>query len=394
MSNGTDALEETARALIEPQQGLYLGLLLVGFILDTVCLGMATHQTMHFFRYNRTEAWQTMVIIFAAFFGGAAVTFYTWAFIMDVLAYNFGFFGPLLHVKWFSWYGIFDLTPMIAVQLFYAERAYRSSGNSKILAFAIGVLLLASAGGLVASPIMLRSLDTTVDSASLGVKITMYLWSGTGALANVLITGTTLFALLRSKGAQASRKRLGQIFALASIIAETSMPPTILSILFIILFRGQMRAFISFFVGRLLSKSYLVTCLWAVNSRMDLHALLTHSADPTKVLDATAQSYSMRPMNGPTVIHVETETYVKADEAGLSVAPPTTKLQPRRATKRPSTADSEDDYGMDLKAVLGETGSSVSPSVEGLDYLDSPSTNALVAGPGDNGGHAPTVHLS
>ncbi|WVQ72660.1 hypothetical protein IAR50_002219 [Cryptococcus sp. DSM 104548] len=366
-SPNATVLEETAKAIIEPQQGAWLGFLFAGFMGDTILLGVMVHQTQHFFRYGRKDFsfWVSVDTVILMIFH-LAITFYTWSYLLDIFAYRFGEWAAFTTKHWIGYYNAMDSVPIALVQSRFAYNAYKFNSKNKFLPILTGFFILMSAAASIASSAFFLQQDTALDPLGTNMQIASWIWIAGGLGADVIISATIMYALLFDKVSTPTFSgRLAFPRKLAHLTRESQLPPLLLELVVLILYRGQLSNLAFFFVQRLMSKGSPVTRLWVINGRYSLHASRNNNGGSTSGGGTSqSQSFSMSKMPDRTVIHVQTETLVNDDKnfsQKKTLMPSTQILQPQLSFPR-HTAHT---------VRRGHHPESLSPSDESEDYVDS-----------------------
>ncbi|ODN77699.1 hypothetical protein L202_04844 [Cryptococcus amylolentus CBS 6039] len=313
MSANATVLEETARALIEPRKGAFLGFLFSGFMADTILLGVMMHQTQHFFRYGRKEFshWVSVDTLILMIFH-LAITFYTWSYLLDIFAYKFGEYSSLTAKHWIGYYNVMDAVP-IALSHF-AYNAYKFNSRNKFIPILTGSFILISAGASFASSTFFLRQETALDPLSTNMQIASWIWIAGALTADTIIASGIMYALLFDKVSSPTfTGRLALLRRLAHLTRECQLPPLVLHLAVLIIYRGRFSNLAFFFIQRFMSKIYPVTRLWVINARYNLRASrnIGHSTDGEGT--SQSQSFSMNKLPERTVIHVQTETYDDKD---------------------------------------------------------------------------------
>ncbi|WVR07964.1 hypothetical protein IAU60_005007 [Kwoniella sp. DSM 27419] len=327
-------LEDTSRERIVANMGLYLSPLLLALAVDSLLMGMAVNQFIHWWTESKNEAARIRFLLYLAFFGAIAGTSFTWATILDQFSTNYGEYSQFVKCNWIAWYGVIDPLTKISVQLFYAERAWRLHHRNHWLLGSIVLCLCCSVTGSVGYTFTTRHL--TIDTFDSQAKIFFYLWPGACVTADLIITFSIIYGLWNSRTGIKHTDRI--VMRLMRMSLEAQVPPTIVALLFFVQFAAQEMSSIVQFIAVIHPKVYLVGCLAVLNSRSSLreeqktsyvHAPGAYSAYkgsygssdqsystnypptlPNPIAVDQGQAEQPRLLDG---IHIEKEIYVSAD---------------------------------------------------------------------------------
>ncbi|WRT65447.1 uncharacterized protein IL334_002390 [Kwoniella shivajii] len=227
-----DPIEEGLKALIQSNTGLFLGPILIGFIADMVLFGVMTAQLIRWTSYAIEDRWFIKVIVgWCALFGTIASIF-NLAYVHHIFVNHFGTFRTIAATDLSSWLGIIASLTSAGVQLFYCDRAYRLSGQSKILAGVIFYFILCSIVGGIGSKI---TSNGSSDPASVRMAtIFIYLYTSGAMDADIIITVSIMWCLSKSRSGFVQTDQL--VNKLLTISAETQLPPTLMATSFSIIF--------------------------------------------------------------------------------------------------------------------------------------------------------------
>ncbi|ODO11313.1 hypothetical protein I350_00089 [Cryptococcus amylolentus CBS 6273] len=169
-------------------------------------------------------------------FSAAVVTFYTWAWMMDMFTYKYRSYAQFIDQRWWAWYPMICSCCKIPVQVFYGERAWRINNCNPFILISIGICLhvssspfpelLSTVGSFVWS-VMTHTLETqdfTSVSSTLALMF-FHLWPTACVVADFITTSSLLYGLHKSRNGWQGTDRL--ILRLMRIAVEVQVPATI-----------------------------------------------------------------------------------------------------------------------------------------------------------------------
>ncbi|WVF73046.1 hypothetical protein IAT40_007864 [Kwoniella sp. CBS 6097] len=311
--------EAGAKAFVEMHHNMNLGAMMLGFIVDSMLCGVMVAQLAHYFRYSTDDrALVKSIVAISALFsvgGTCFILFLMGHFFVD----GFGTYIRFLQINYSPWMAFIGIVPSAAVQTFFANRAYNLTGKSKILAGTLAILITVSLSGAIGTIPAFAKLGAASESNN--VEVFMFLWLLGGSAADVLITGFIMRALLSSRSEFHETNKT--IKKLIQLVVETQLPPTLLVLGFLIVYRVSVDSYLSFFFEWIGPKAYVCGMLASLNSRHALRRTIGSENTTSKVSDMPQHEWkgsSYQLTERPPVVHVLTETYVHDDNAN-SVLP-------------------------------------------------------------------------
>ncbi|RSH91802.1 hypothetical protein EHS25_009172 [Saitozyma podzolica] len=284
-----EAMEGHAETLLSGNPGFWLGPQLVGAFVDALLCGIMIMQFVQWVSFSQADRLYTKVAVYGSFTAGIAGTIYSMWCAIHVYVYGFGVGVNFLSSSYISNLLIPDSITALLVQTFFAERAYRLIGNSKVFLGIAGALILFSFGSSIALLVEMKLLTSITQMPSL--RTVGYTWVSAQLAADLAMTGTIMISL------------------------ETQLPPTILAFGLMITHVLYSSSTLSTGFIMVISKAYICGLLGALLSRYHLRR--------DGYSNGSKNTFKGARSGGPTqdTIHVATETYVST---GRPVRPVTT----------------------------------------------------------------------
>ncbi|WWC91630.1 uncharacterized protein L201_006576 [Kwoniella dendrophila CBS 6074] len=313
------AMEAAAKASIDSHHNLNLGTFFVASATDTLLCGIMMVQLINYWTWSKEDRWFNKSIVIVTAISSFVATIFIIVLMFRLFVYNFGTYYPFAALNLLTYMSIIDIIPSVATQIFFAERAYKLNNRSMTLLIAISICLLASICGAVGFPPARGARNMATGEGQQKAVAFMYLWLCGSLGADLLITGSIMWSLLRSKTGW--KETDDTITRLIAIMVETQLPPTLVVIFFFIVTFGVKDTYLDIFALWVQSKFYTCGLLASLNSRYSLRRTMRSETSSRGRTSRTAP-----------VIHVLTETYVQRD-APSSLTSPT---QSRATTLRPT----------------------------------------------------------
>ncbi|WWC87516.1 uncharacterized protein L201_002406 [Kwoniella dendrophila CBS 6074] len=363
-----DLLEANLKRLISPYNGLFMGPIIIGFIVDMFLAGIMLKQLISWGSYAKEDRWFIRIIILWCSIFGIIGTVFNLAFCFDIFVYNYGKYSTLTEPQWSSCLGIISSLTSAGVQLFYTDRAYKLSGKNKILALTISSAILLSVIGGIGSKITSVS-NADVSKAKLATTF-IYLLTAGSMIADFIITAAILYLLSRSKSGFAVTDKI--VNRLLAISAESQLPPTLLSIAFLVIFAYKttkananpneviidVTSNLTIFFMMIIPKTYIVGFVAVLNARTGLKAVYSATHELVSKTHKT-NDFQMTSRRGiESGIQITTETYTHSE--GYTNSPTKPFSSALSIAKESSAIEVEDDASvrnMNLRGNGSEAGS-------------------------------------
>ncbi|ODO03604.1 hypothetical protein L198_02454 [Cryptococcus wingfieldii CBS 7118] len=218
------SLEELGKASIDANPVRALMPLFFAMGVDSLLMGGIAQQLFTYCMSSRgQDKPHIQGIVYFSSFSAAVVTFYTWAWMMDMFTYKYGSYAQFIDQRWWAWYPIICSCCKIPVQVFYGERAWRINNCNAFILISIGICLLLSTVGSFVWSVMTHTLQTQ-DYTSLSLMF-FHLWPTACVVADFITTSSLLYGLHKSRNGWQGTDRL--IFRLMRIAMEAQVPATI-----------------------------------------------------------------------------------------------------------------------------------------------------------------------
>ncbi|WVO15014.1 hypothetical protein L204_102657 [Cryptococcus depauperatus] len=256
------SLEESAKALIESNLERTLSPLLLTLGIDSYLMGMIGNQ---FFRYVTTaerEARHITILVYFAMVMAVVTTGFTWAWELHIFAFNYGKYAQFISQQWTAWHSVLCPTTKIAVQIFYAERAWRVNNRNNWILLALGVCLTTSSVCSITFAFLTYKLVTP--AVGTAADILHRIWPSACILADLITTTSILWGLYQSRTGWKLTDKL--IYRLMRVSVEAQIPPTIAASVVLMTWSPSLLC-VPTLVGIILPKIYLTGCLSVLNSR-------------------------------------------------------------------------------------------------------------------------------
>ncbi|WVQ95932.1 hypothetical protein IAU59_003031 [Kwoniella sp. CBS 9459] len=311
--SSTGTIEDMARQEVTANRGSHLSPLLLGLAIDSLLLGVAINQFIHWWNHSKKEALHIRCLLYLASFGAVAGTIFTWAVTLNMFSYNYGDYSQFIKCDWIAWYGIFDPLTKISIQAFYAERAWRINKRNYFVLVAIGVCLCLSVTGSVGYAFTTHTL--TMNNFSTRANMFFYLWPGACISADLIITSSIMYGLYHSRSGLEHTDKL--VRKLMRVSLEAQVPPTVVALLFFLQFAADSMSSIVQFIAIIHPKVYLVGCLAVLNSRetmrQDKKSSYVHTSGNSYGSGSASSGTRNSRLNTSGGITIQTETYVCSD---------------------------------------------------------------------------------
>ncbi|TYJ55092.1 hypothetical protein B9479_004230 [Cryptococcus floricola] len=222
------SLEELGKASIDADPVRALMPLFFAMGADSLLMGGIAQQLFTYCMSSRgQDKLHIQGIIYFSSFCAAVVTFYTWAWMMDMFTYKYGSYAQFIDQRWWAWYPLIcscckipiqvSATPapglaciekeeLTEVQVFYGERAWRINNCNPFIFISIGICLLLSTVGSFVWSFMTHTLKTQ-DYPSLPLMF-FHLWPTACVVADLITTSSLLYGLHKSRNGWQGTDRL------------------------------------------------------------------------------------------------------------------------------------------------------------------------------------------
>lgn len=273
-----------------------------------------------------------------------SVLSYVW--ILHIFAFNYGSFVPWINNRWVSFFPLIDSCMTITVQVFYAERAYKIAGRSKLVIVSVLfplVVSFAGAIGVAVSSMLKQAIDQRYNNFC-------WMWVCGTFVADVVVTGVVLVGLFKQRSEWEQTDNL--VKRLILISCESQLPPTLLAFALMTDFAIQGDSYYAVFFEMVQGKLYVVGMIYVLNSRYALR----RNMDSGHVESYKPNTYNMTRSRGNgngnnnnknngnnggvATIHVQTETYIESHQ--IDAAFQEHKIQPKL---RAPSESGETDFG-------------------------------------------------
>ncbi|KAK4688515.1 hypothetical protein P7C73_g1595, partial [Tremellales sp. Uapishka_1] len=261
MTASTFPTEAEAAAALAPNGYFTAGCIYASIIIDTFLAGIFFMQVVSYVSYQPNDRWQTKAVVAWTAVLNIVTSIYNWIFTSNLFVTNFGLWAPWLEPHWLAVFPTLDVVTVSVIQGFFAYRAFLLSGRNWWLQAAIWPFIITAFGGGIGVTVVYGKLVSELEAAASGPCL--YTWTAATSAADILITGSILFFLIRSKSGWASTDRLlPSITALAYLAEYVREPSSLLGATF----------------QDIQPKCYAVGLMFAINARVTLRSSTDHSA--------------------------------------------------------------------------------------------------------------------
>ncbi|ORX39035.1 hypothetical protein BD324DRAFT_618300 [Kockovaella imperatae] len=298
--------ETQAAALFAPQANFMLGCQFASLVLDTFLGGILVMQVHQYFAYQKNDKLWTRCVVGWTFLMNILVTCYYWSYISYLFVTYFGEWLPWLEVQWLAKMPTFDVLCVSVVQSFFAYRAFLLTRRNWFVLVIAESLILAAFGAAIALTVVFGSQPSLLGADKSGP--TLITWTATTTAADVLIAVCILYGLLKSKSGWAHTDRL--VTRLIRLTFEAQLPPTFLSIAYVVEWVIQPSSLLGAVFQALQCKAYTVGLMFSLNARISM------TSDAKTLTGAPPQVFGMsqRQTTNHLEVAVETETYINYDQ--------------------------------------------------------------------------------
>ncbi|RSH91803.1 hypothetical protein EHS25_009173 [Saitozyma podzolica] len=297
-----EAVEAQAQELLGGNPGFWLGPELIGTFVDAIFCGVMIMQFAQWVSFSRNDRNYTKMVVYGSFTASIGGTVYSIWYAMHLFVYGFGVWANFLSTSYTAYFLIPDFLTAVLVQGFFAERAYRLTGNSKFFLAVAILLMIFCFGSSVALLVSFNVLSSATQIPSL--RAVAYTWISAQLATDLTMTGTIMYGLIKSRTGWSETDKL--VKRLVALSMETQLPPTLLAFGLMITYTVDPTTLIDIFFIMVLSKAYICGLLGALNSRYHLR----RDADGRGSENTFKGARSGRPTQA--TVHVATETYTEA----------------------------------------------------------------------------------
>lgn len=300
--------EAAAKTLFASSAQFMLACEFASLIIDLFFAGILSVQVYRYYKYQPDDArWVKIVVGWVAFMNFVISCFNT-ANQAYLFCTHFGEWLPWLEVRWLMMMPTFDILTVSVVQGFFARRAFVLNNRNKPLLIAIWVCIVTAAAGGLGTTIVFGRQKSLLGATQSGPVL--ILWAAAATAADLIITVSILWALMRSKTGWAHTDRT--IGRWVRLTFESQIPPALLALAYVIEWSITPSSLLGGLLAALEGKAYGVSLLFSLNARINLSAVNESGRDYTSHKPRVFGLHS-RGQVQPTEIHVnvETEAYVE-----------------------------------------------------------------------------------
>ncbi|WVR07729.1 hypothetical protein IAU60_004772 [Kwoniella sp. DSM 27419] len=370
-----DDFETYARMFVSLHHNLNIATFLVSGATDALLCGYMFIQAADYWTYSEDDKLFNKIIVAITTVTSAGTTMFIVGILFRLFVYNYGRYSGFVATQLLAYMCLFDIVVSTATQVFFTHRAFMLNNRSKLLIFAISALVLTSIVGAIGFIPVYGGLASTSDDNLWRISFFLFLWLATALGADVLITGSIMWSLFRSRTGWKQTDRT--ITKLLGIVIETQMPPTLVVLLFLVTFGATSQTMLLVIWPQWVQgKFYTCGLLASLNSRYQLRRAMQND-------QMSGKSKAIAP-----VVHVFTETYVQRDDAPVPAAhvavgnagprpyPASQTFTPKRKTLQDSLDMDDDSMRLDYQS---------DGSTHRLDYFDNESKRGLTEDSSDKG---------
>ncbi|GFZ44996.1 hypothetical protein JCM24511_02722 [Saitozyma sp. JCM 24511] len=276
--------------------GVGIGALLLGPWTAVLLYGMCIHLFLHWLAHaaDTERRWVKITVYWLAFASTGTVGFYIW-WDFWLFVQNFGSYVGFADQRFPPTIWVIEIVHRTPVTAFFAERAWRLVGKSKV--FLVIMCTLISVVGAVGS------------RASVPAVVLLLV---SQLISDIIVTSTISYKLIRSRTGWTATDRL--VRKLLVLLVETQLPPTVCTITYLIIFVTNSNNNIQAFFA-CAPIVYVAAFLFSLNMRITLRNQDVTQGNERKASSSKTASGSRRL---PTTVHVTTEQYVELQSQSRS----------------------------------------------------------------------------
>ncbi|BEI86454.1 hypothetical protein CcaverHIS002_0607410 [Cutaneotrichosporon cavernicola] len=327
--------EEVSRAAV----GKYgIACTLAGLLLDTFLFGMFSIELITYLNSKAKDPVWVKALVGAVVAMASLSTAHNWWIVSKFFVHNFGTYSVFLTTGPLAWLAFLDCINMSLCQAFFAYRAYRLCDRNLWIPISVGLCILTGVACTITMTVIYTTLSSVLDTHV--ILSPSLLWAATTMVANMIITVSILYGLMKKRSGIKSTDNLITRFIRMSLESQAATTAIALILLIdtmcVLLFH---------------SKIYVVGLFYVLNSR---HQVVV--AEEITMNDTHPLAFS-RTQAATIVIEQDTEMHV------LRVQPP-----PAPGLNRNPSKSEEGDTKSQSKSEEGDTKSQSS----GTAYSASP----------------------
>ncbi|KAK1926718.1 hypothetical protein DB88DRAFT_538595 [Papiliotrema laurentii] len=316
----TPGQNAAAEALFGGNPGLKIGPFLLGFFFDSLLVGIVVMMFLHWQAWSSArESTVIRILVYWLVIQTLAYTTYMIALNLRVLAFYYGDWAIFFDKTYVRWTYLFETFARTPVSFFFAARAYKLGGRSKLFIVFVAPLFLSSIAGAIWARVDYQKLY----SASNGSMAPVYLWIASEVVLDIIITGYITYHLVTSRtGWKQTDKMITKLIILA---IETQLSPTVVAIIFLIITIVNPRTSLAAFFAWL-PNAYVISIFVVLNKRHALRREVEHESSNYRT--RTKDTFGIRSKRGVETtgnIQIITETVRHIEEAAESEAADTDK---------------------------------------------------------------------
>ncbi|KAK1920803.1 hypothetical protein DB88DRAFT_108011 [Papiliotrema laurentii] len=313
--NSASIMEQAAKAALSPHRSETLGPFLLGWITDIILFGVMVHQAALWAQNFKVERMFIKVIILWTLTVATATTAWAIWYLWSTFVTHFGEYYQFSQTRNLSFYGLLDVATIFPIQLFYLERAYRLNHEKLWIPLLILPMMITAAVGGIGTFVLGYGLRSVLELKR--VRTWFFVWLGTTAGADILLTGLIVWGLAHSRSGWIKTDRLVNRLIRTSL--ESQLPCTIIAILFLVYFGVRTDSMVNGYFQVILTKVYTVSILAVLNYRYTLHkALPTTNGDSHQRLPNTLEWSNRHQQDTLPLdkIHIDTVIYEQSYQTG------------------------------------------------------------------------------
>ncbi|KAK4687452.1 hypothetical protein P7C73_g2658, partial [Tremellales sp. Uapishka_1] len=304
------AKEAAAREILYPWRATNFSANLLALCTELFMAGLLTQQLIQWFTYRGKERKFIIVLVYIVIIESIAMTGINMALVFDHFAVHFGEYAPFENVNWTGFWPIVDTAVATTVQIFYLERAFLLNNRNWWIVGAVCILWPAAWATALATQIIYANLSS--ESEAKEVANVLYVWFASLVSIDVIITVSVGYGLYKSRTGWSSTDQMISKLMLLSV--ETQLPPTIITISFLITYCIVPSSFLCMYWEAVQSKFYVVGFLSVLNSRHHLRREMDGGGSDWNTRQQKTNTFAMK--NGRSLaqetVNVVTETYVES----------------------------------------------------------------------------------
>ncbi|KAG8711398.1 hypothetical protein FRC08_015932 [Ceratobasidium sp. 394] len=258
-----EQLEQLAHVTFSSNKPSNFGPFILGSVIDALLCGILLMQCGTYISSSDRDGWLLKGTVAGVITMNLLGTAFAWAWVWELFVRNFGIYRAFFSVTYLSWTFVIGSGTGVAVQMFFALRAWKILNRNLLFALVSFTLMLGYIGSGLAIKILFSWNRYTVYGSRM--KVPAYICLGSMVSGDVIITTTNLWYLLTRRIANPRINNL--LRKLTRVTFESQLPPTLIAIGIFIAYTIKQDSFVLVPLIWIHPKSYAISLLHTLNMR-------------------------------------------------------------------------------------------------------------------------------